>query len=215
MKVIFENYVFFLQGLKVTIILSLIVIFGGLLLGTILALCKISKKAFLKHAVSSYIDIIRGVPLIMVLFWFYFLLPILTGKPMPPILSAVVAMTCFVSAFYAEVIRSGIQSIPKGQAEAARSTGLSYVRIMMHVILPQALRKMIPGIVGLSIETLKSTSIVYLVGVIDFFRAATIINNREYKSFEIFTFVAIVYFVICFSMSLASRKSEGQRITID
>lgn len=104
MKVIFENYVFFLQGLKVTIILSLIVIFGGLLLGTILALCKISKKAFLKHAVSSYIDIIRGVPLIMVLFWFYFLLPILTGKPMPPILSAVVAMTCFVSAFYAEVI---------------------------------------------------------------------------------------------------------------
>jgi His/Glu/Gln/Arg/opine family amino acid ABC transporter permease subunit len=215
MKVILENYALLLQGFKLTMILSAIVISGGIVVGTILALCRISKKMILKRPVSVYIDTMRSIPLIMVLFWFYFLLPVLTKKPMPPIITAVISLTFFVAAFYAEVIRSGIQSIPRGQTEAAISTGLSYARIMLHIILPQAFRKMIPGLVGLSIETLKSTSVVFLIGLIEFFRAATIINNRVYKSFEIFTFVAIVYFAVCFPMSLISRKSETPRVVID
>lgn len=214
MKVILENYVFLLEGFKITLILSSITIVGCFVLGTIFALCRVSKNPFLRHPVSIYVDFMRSVPLIMVIFWFYFFLPILTKKPMPPLFTAVTSMIIFISTFYSEVIRSGIQSIPKGQTEAAVSTGLSYTRTMLHIILPQAFKKMVPALVGLSIEVLKSTSIVYLVGAIDFFRAATLINSREYKSFEIFTFVAIVYFVVCFLMSLGSRKSEIQKVTV-
>ena len=208
MEVIIENYSYFLKGFQLTIILSISIISGSLVLGTILALCRTSKKAFLKYPVSIYVDFMRSVPLIMVLFWFYFFLPILTGRQSSSLSAILLSMISFISTFYAEAIRSGIQSIPKGHREAAWSTGLSYSRTMLHIILPQAFKKMIPALVGLSIETIKSTAIVYLVGGIDFFRAATIINNREFKSYEIYTFVAVVYFAICFSLSLSSRKYE-------
>lgn len=210
-QVIIDNIPYLVQGLLVTFELATISIILSFILGILLGIAKLAKSPIISKLAFIYIEIVRGTPLIMVVFWIFFLLPILLSKPIQPFTSAVAAFTIFTSAYIAEIVRAGIQAIPVGQIEAALSSGLSYWQTMRFIILPQAITKMIPPLVSQFISLFKDTSLAYIIGVMELTRRATIINNREFKSFEIFTFVAIIYFIICYSMSRYAKYLERKR----
>jgi His/Glu/Gln/Arg/opine family amino acid ABC transporter permease subunit len=203
--VILENLPYMLRGLQLTVWLAVLSMAGSFAGGLVLAVARMADSRWLRWPARAYVDVIRTVPLIMVIFWIFFLTPVVTGQPTTPIKAALVALIVFNSSYMAEVIRAGIQSIPRGQSEAARATGLTYGRTMRHVILPQALKNMLPALVNRFIALFMGTSLAYIIGVTEFFRAANNVNNRVYRSYEIYTFVALVYFVCCYSLSLLSR----------
>jgi len=206
--VILENLPYMLSGLRLTVWLAALSMVGSFAGGLVLAVARMADTRWLRWPARAYVDVIRTVPLIMVIFWIFFLLPVVSGQPTTPVKAALVALILFNSSYMAEVIRAGIQSIPRGQAEAARATGLTYVRTMRHVILPQALKNMIPALVNRFVALFMGTSLAYIIGVTEFFRAANNVNNRVYRSYEIYTFVALVYFACCYSLSLLSRTIE-------
>ncbi len=150
----------------------------------------------------------------MVIFWVYFAIPIVAGAIFhtkvvaSALISGIISFTLFESAYIAEIVRAGLKSIPKGQFEASRSLGMNSLQTFIFVILPQAYRKMIPAIVSQFVSLFKDTSLVYVIGVIEFFRAATIVNNRIYMSLEILSFVAIIYFICAFILSKIASKLE-------
>jgi polar amino acid transport system permease protein len=198
-----------LGGLAVTVLLALGGIFGAFWLGLGIGLLRIARKRRLRWPAMAYIEIIRGTPLLMVVFWFYFLAPVLLGQTLPEAQSALVALIVFTSAYIAEIVRAGVQSLPKGQMEAARGSGLSHVQAMTHVILPQALFNMIPSFVNQFVSLTKDTSLAFIIGVGELTKAATQINNRTLTApTEIFITVALLYFVICFCLTELSRRLE-------
>lgn len=199
--VIIDNLDYLLEGLRLTLLLSLAGMIFSMICGVFLCLARLSGFALLRYPARVYIDLIRSTPLLMIIFWFVFFLPKVTSITLSPVMSGLIALVAYFSTHVAEIMRAGIQSIPKGQAEAAQSTGLGYGQTMRYIILPQAVRNMIPALVSRFVALFKSTSLLYIIGVVEFFRAATIINNREYASLEIFAFVALVYFVFCYSLS--------------
>jgi polar amino acid transport system permease protein len=200
-EVIVDNLGYFLNGLYLTVILSLIGMIASMVCGTFLCLARLSHSALVRFPAQFYIDIVRSAPLLLIIFWFVFFLPRVTGITFTPVVAGMIAITAYFATHVAEIMRAGINSIPKGQAEAGYSSGLGYGQTMRYIILPQAIRNMIPALVSRFVALFKSTSLLYIIGVIEFFRAATIVNNREFASFEIYTFVAIVYFVCCYSLS--------------
>jgi His/Glu/Gln/Arg/opine family amino acid ABC transporter permease subunit len=181
---------------------------GSLLAGTLLAMMRLAPFWWLRFPAAVYVDTVRMIPLIMVIFWIFFLLPILTGHAVSPITAALVALTAFNSSYMAEVVRAGLLSVPRGLAEAARATGLSWLRTLWFIVFPIAFRNVLPAIVTRFIALFMGTSLAYVIGVTEFFRAANNINNRIFKSFEIYLFVAVVYFVCCYALSLLSRRLE-------
>lgn len=207
-QTIFENLPFLMSGLKMTIALSVVSVTASFFIGIFLALLRLSKKRILRYPAVAYIETVRATPLLMVIFWVFFMLPIVINRKVDPIVSVLIAFIGFNSTYIAEIVRAGIMALPKGQMEAARATGLSHVQAMVYIILPQALKNMIPALINRFVTTFKSTSLAYIIGVIEFFRAAVIINNREFISYELFAFVALVYFVCCYSLSFASKVIE-------
>ena len=198
-----------LGGLAMTAILAVGGIFGAFWLGLGIGLMRIAKNRKLRWPAMAYIEIIRGTPLLMVVFWFYFLAPVLLGKTLPEAESALVALIVFTSAYIAEIVRAGVESLPKGQMEAARGTGLSHAQAMIHVILPQALFNMIPSFVNQFVSLTKDTSLAFIIGVNELTKAATQINNRTLTApTEIFITIALLYFVICFCLTELSRWLE-------
>lgn len=208
LRVIVENVPYMLTGLQLTVILSVVSMVGSFAGGAVFAMLRLSPWWWLRWPAILYIDIVRTVPLIMVIFWAFFLMPVLTGHATTPVKAALFALVLFNTSYMAEVIRAGIQSIPKGQVEASRAIGLTYLQAMRHVVLPQALRHMSPALVSRFIALFMGTSLVYIIGVTEFFRAANNVNNRVYRSYEIYGFVALVYFVCCYALSLASTALE-------
>jgi polar amino acid transport system permease protein len=208
--VLVKNLPYFWGGLLVTLELSVISIALSFVLGVALGIGRLSRVALVRWASTGYIEVVRAIPLIMVIFWIFFLLPIVTGRPIPPFQSAVAAFVVFTSAYIGEIVRAGIQSIPKGQTEAALSSGLTGTQAMLAVVLPQALTKMIPPLVGQFISLFKDTSLAYIIGVLELTRRGTIVNNRDYQSFAIFGFVAVVYFVFCYALSRGARQLEAR-----
>jgi His/Glu/Gln/Arg/opine family amino acid ABC transporter permease subunit len=206
--VIGSNFSYMMQGLRITWELAILSFGVGLLVGIIIAVARDSDIALLRWAAKAYVELLRNVPQLMVIFWVYFLLPAVTGHSINEYLAAVVALTACISAYLAEVVRAGINSVPRTQMEAAYSTGCTYLQAMRLIVLPQALRNMIPSLVNQFVSAFKTTSLVYIIGVIEFFRAASIVNERDFKSMEIFTFVGFVYFVNCFCMSTLARWYE-------
>ncbi len=198
-----------LGGLAMTAILAVGGIFGAFWLGLGIGLMRIAKNRKLRWPAMAYIEIIRGTPLLMVVFWFYFLAPVLLGKTLPEAQSALIALIVFTSAYIAEIVRAGVESLPKGQMEAARGTGLSHAQTMIHVILPQALFNMIPSFVNQFVSLTKDTSLAFIIGVNELTKAATQINNRTLTApTEIFITIALLYFVICFCLTELSRWLE-------
>ncbi len=198
-----------LGGLAMTAILALAGIFGAFWLGLSIGLARIARDRRLRWPAMAYIEVIRGTPLLMVVFWFYFLAPVLLGKTLPEAESAVIALIVFTSAYIAEIVRAGVEALPKGQMEAARGTGLSHAQAMVHVILPQALFNMIPSFVNQFVSLTKDTSLAFIIGVNELTKAATQINNRTLTApTEIFIAIALLYFVICFCLTELSRRLE-------
>ena len=210
-----RNAPYMLDGLATTIVLAFVSLLGSLVAGTFLALLRLSPWWWLRWLAVIYVDVLRMVPLIMVIFWFFFLIPILTGSPVGAITAAVAALVAFNASYMAEVIRAGIQSVPRGLIEAARCSGLNYRQCMWHIVLPIAVRNILPALVSRLVALVMGTSLVYIIGVTEFFRAATNINNRIFRPYEIFIFVALVYFVLCYALSvfggfLEKRLSRGE-----
>lgn len=200
-----------LGGIAMSIGLALAGIFGAFWLGLGVGLMRLSKQRWLCWPAMVYIEIIRGIPLLMLIFWFYFLAPVVLGKTLPEAESALVAFIVFTAAYIAEIVRAGVLALPGGQMEAARGTGLSKSQAMIYVILPQALRNMIPSFVNQFVSLTKDTSLAYIIGVSELTRAATQVNNRTLTApTEIFLTIAVMYFVICWALTAISRKLEAQ-----
>ena len=162
-----------------------------------------------KLPAKVYVEFFRGVPLVMVIFWFWFIVPTLLADRCPNTAVALTAFVIFEAAYLAEIVRAGIQSVPRGQVEAATATGLTRAPMMRHVILPQALRNMIPALVTQFIVLLKDTSLASIIGYVDLTKAAQIVNNREIRPFELYLFIAVVYWLCSYAMSRYARRWDA------
>jgi His/Glu/Gln/Arg/opine family amino acid ABC transporter permease subunit len=216
-QVVANNYVFLIaQGFLGigaftggTLRLAIPAIVFGFILGTLVGLARLSPSRWLHWPAKIYVEFFRGVPLVMVIFWFWFMIPALVGKSLPEYSVALIAFVIFEAAYLAEIVRAGIQSVPRGQVEAATATGLSKNELMRHVILPQALRNMIPALVTQFIVLLKDTSLASIIGYVDLTKAAQIVNNREIRPFELYLFIAVIYWICSYSMSRYARHLES------
>ncbi|HLQ27246.1 MAG TPA: amino acid ABC transporter permease [Acidiferrobacterales bacterium] len=179
--------------------------FGGLVLG----LLSLSRNWLIKLFIETVIQTLRGMPLLMVIFWAYFLLPALLGHTVPENWTVITALTIFTSAYMSQIVRAGIDGVPPGQTEAALSTGLKPWQARLFVVLPQGLRNMIPSFVNQFVSLIKDTSLAYIVGVSELTQIATQVNNRSlvYPT-EIFLFIAGMYFIICYLFTSLSRRLE-------
>ena len=198
-----------LGGVALTLYLAVTSCVLSFLGGLILGLLSISRNRVVRYATLAVINAVRGIPLLMVIFWMYFLVPSLLGHPVPESRTVITALTLFTSAYMAEIVRAGIEGIPRGQMEAALSSGLHHWQAMIYVVLPQGLRNMVPSFVNQFVSLIKDTSLAYIVGVSELTHVATQVNNRSmiYPT-EIFLFVAAVYFIICFVFTSLSRWLE-------
>jgi polar amino acid transport system permease protein len=198
-----------LGGLALSVILAFIALLVSFFIGLFIGLGRLSKNPLVSTPSVLYIEVIRGNPLIMVIFWVYFFSHFVTGVQMNVFWSATIAFTIFSGAYLAEIVRAGVSAIPNGQIEAATASGLSYFRAMRHVVLPQALKIMIPAFVGQFISLFKDTSLAYIVGVFELTTVAQTLNNRlMIYPFEIYTTIAVLYFICCYSMSRFARRLE-------
>ena len=195
--IILASVPYLAEGMVLSFQLALWGISGGLLFGTILALCRLSPFAPLSFIAGSYVNFFRSMPLILVIFWFYFLVPFIVGRPIGGFWSVTIAFIMFEAAYYCEIMRAGIQSVTMGQVYAGQALGLTYRQNMQFIVLPQAFRNMIPILLTQAIVLFQDTSLVYVVGLGDFLVHADIVANRDNRLMEMFTTVAVVYFVIC------------------
>ena len=198
-----------LGGVGLTLYLAVVSLALSFIGGLVLGLLSVSRNRLLRWGSMTVIQTIRGMPLLMVIFWMFFLLPAMLGGGMTAAWTIIVALTLFTSAYMSEIVRAGITGIPKGQMEAAISTGLSHGQAMFYIILPQALRNMIPSFVNQFVSMIKDTSLAFIVGVTELTQIATQINNRTmlYPT-EIFLFIAVIYFIMCFAFTELSRWLE-------
>lgn len=211
---------FLAQGMLVTLEITLVALVVGLVWGTLLALMRLSAVAPLRWFAAGYINLFRAVPLVMVLLWFFLVIPqLLTALfNLPPgtdvrMTSALVGFALFESAYYAEIIRAGIQSVPKGQLSAATALGLSRAQAMRLVILPQALRNMVPLLLTQAIVLLQDTSLVYVSALADFFGTAYKVGDRDGRLVELLLFAGAVYFVLCFALSRLVQRLQRKLTT--
>ena len=210
-------YLFF-DGMRFTIMLTLMATAGGIVIGTLLALARLSNIPGLSHVAGAYVNLIRSMPLVLVIFWFFFLVPYigqwLTGAARPiqvgAFLSALVTFTLFEAAYFCEIMRAGIQSISRGQVAAAQALGMTYATSMRYIILPQAFRNMVPVLLTQTIILFQDTSLVYVISVTDFLGAASKIAQRDGRLVEMYLFAAVVYFVISLAASHGVRRLQNR-----
>ncbi len=200
----------FLEGLTFTLMLTVVSAVGGLALGTVLALVRLSSLPLLPALVAGYVNLMRSLPLVLVIFWFYFLVPYigawLIGASRPvsvgALTAALITFVLFEAAYFSEIMRAGIQSVPRGQVAAGKALGLTPRQVTAYVVLPQAFRNMLPVLLTQTIILFQDTSLVYIISLTDFFGAAVKVGQRDGRLVEMYVFVALVYFLISF---LASR----------
>jgi His/Glu/Gln/Arg/opine family amino acid ABC transporter permease subunit len=191
-----------------TLRLAIPAIILGFLLGIFVGLGRIAHAPWIRVPVTMYVELFRGVPLVMVIFWVWIVLPQLLRTPIPEFGVALIAFVIFEAAYFGEIVRAGVQSVPRGQVEAATALGLTTTRTMIHVVLPQALKNMVPSLVTQMIVLFKDTSLASIIGYVDLTKAAQIVNNREIKPFELYLFIAVVYWLCTYSMSMVARRFE-------
>jgi len=202
-----------LGGLAVTLLLSLLGLTLAFPIGVVMALARLSPFRWLRWPAIALVYVARGVPLLMFIFWVYFFVPLLIGRTVTGFTTMVVTLVIYQAAYLSEIVRSGIEGMPKGQAEAARALGLSYIQTMRRVILPQALYNMIPALVSQFVSTIKETSLGYVISVNEVTFAAMQINSSLMtQPFQVYFILAAIYFCLCFSLTQLARFLEG-RIT--
>ncbi len=205
-------------GMQYTLQLTVVAAVGGVIWGTLLALARLSSNKPLALAAAGYVNLMRSVPLLLVIFWFYFLSPMLlqwiSGADRPPQIgadrSAYITFVLFEGAYFCEIMRAGIQSIPKGQVYAAYALGLNYWQSMRFVVLPQAFRNMLPVLLTQTIILFQDVSLVSLLNVTDFVGAAGKLAQRDGRLVEMYSFVALVYFVMCFGLSWLVKRLQNK-----
>jgi glutamate/aspartate transport system permease protein len=208
----------FLDGMRFTLTLTLLAMAGGIFFGTVLAMMRLSHFRALSSAAGAYVNLMRSVPLVLVIFWFFFLVPYIGGwligasRPVPvgAFLSAAITFTMFEAAYYCEIMRAGIQSIPRGQVWSGYALGLDYWQTMGHIVLPQAFRNMIPVLLTQTIILFQDTSLVYVISATDFLGAAAKVANRDYRLVEMYSFVAVVYFIISYGLSGVVKRLQDR-----
>jgi glutamate/aspartate transport system permease protein len=204
--ILWANAPFLWNGMLLTLQLTALAVSGGLLLGIVLAVARLSPIRPLAWLVEGYVNFLRSMPLILVIFWFYTLVPKLIGRPVSGFYSVLIAFVMFEAAYYSEIIRAGISSVRRGQIAAAMALGLTKLQSMRYVVLPQAVRNMVPVLLTQSIVMLQDTSLVYVVGLRDFLTSADIVAGRDNRPIELYLFVAIVFLIICLSASRLANQ---------
>jgi polar amino acid transport system permease protein len=210
--VIAKNLPYLLSGVKFTVALACLVILLGTFLGVILGLLRLSKVRWLRYPAAFVIELTRDTPIIMQMFFIFFGLPAL-GIRLGTFPSAAIAMSLFAAGNAAEIVRGAIDSISTGQFDAAKSLGMTYLQMMGDIILPQALRRMLPPMMGLFTTLIKDTSLAAIIGAFELTRAGQEVIERTYRSLEIYLVVAAFYFLLCYPLSYYTRKIEKKRVT--
>jgi glutamate/aspartate transport system permease protein len=220
--VIQRSWVYLFQtGMVFTLQLTALAMVGGIILGTLLAMMRLSSNKLLSTAASGYVNLIRSIPLVLVIFWFYFLVPYIgawmigANEPIKvgAFTSSLITFILFEAAYYCEIMRAGIQSIPRGQVWAGYALGMNYWQTMGNVVLPQAFRNMIPVLLTQTIVLFQDVSLVYVLSITDFVGAASKVAQRDGRLVEMYLFVAVVYFVLCFGLSLLVKRLQ-QKVAI-
>lgn len=215
--VIERSWVYLFQtGMTFTLELTALAMIGGIVVGTLLAMMRLSSNKFISMAATSYVNLIRSVPLVLVIFWFYFLVPYIgawiigANEPIKvgAFTSSLITFVLFEAAYYCEIMRAGIQSIPRGQVSAGYALGMNYWQTMGNIVLPQAFRNMIPVLLTQTIVLFQDVSLVYVLSITDFVGAASKVAQRDGRLVEMYLFVALVYFVLCFALSLLVKRLQ-------
>src|SRR5881394_132345 len=208
----------FREGMTFLVTLTLLAMMGGIVFGTILAMMRLAPFRPVSMLAGAYVNLMRSIPLVLVIFWFFFLVPYIGAwilrEPNPikvgAFYSAVITFTMFEAAYYCEIMRAGIQSIARGQVWSGYALGLNYWQTMGYIVLPQAFRNMVPVLLTQTIILFQDTSLVYVISATDFLGAAAKIANRDYRLVEMYTFVAVVYFIVSYSLSLLVRHLQNR-----
>jgi len=191
-----------------TLRLAIPAIVLGFVLGIFVGIARLARTGWIRVPATLYVEFFRGVPLVMVIFWIWFIIPQLLRLPIPEYGVALTAFVLFEAAYFGEIVRAGIQSVGRGQVEAATALGLTRAQALRFVVLPQAIRNMVPSLVTQMIVLFKDTSLASIIGYVDLTKAAQIVNNREIRPFELYLFIAVVYFVFTYSMSRVAGRFE-------
>ena len=208
----------FKEGMVFTVTLTLMAMTGGIVLGTLLAMMRLASLPVVPLVAGTYVNLMRSVPLVLVIFWFYFLVPWIGGwvigatEPIKvgAFWSCAITFTMFEAAYYCEIMRAGIQAVPRGQVSAGYALGLNYWQMMGHVVLPQAFRNMAPVLLTQTIILFQDTSLVYVLSLTDFLGAAAKVANRDGRLVEMYLFVAVVYFIISFFLSYQVKGLQAR-----
>ncbi|MSQ49554.1 MAG: amino acid ABC transporter permease [Betaproteobacteria bacterium] len=211
----------FRDGMTFTLTLTVLAMLGGIFFGTLLAMMRLSSLRALSWFAGGYVNLMRSLPLVLVIFWFFFLVPYigawLIGAKDPvkvgSFMSCLITFVMFEAAYYCEIMRAGIQSIPRGQVWAGYALGLNYFATMHRIVLPQAFRNMLPVLLTQTVILFQDTSLVYVISATDFLGAASKVANRDYRLVEMYTFVAVVYFIMSYGLSTLVKNLQ-QRIAV-
>jgi glutamate/aspartate transport system permease protein len=201
---------FVLRGLLFSLQLTLVALLGGMALGTVLALLRLSGRPWLAIPAATYVNTMRSIPLVMVILWFFLLIPLLIGRPMGAELSALVTFTLFEAAYFSEIMRAGIQSVPAGQVHAGYAVGMTYLQAMRMVVLPQAFRNMLPVLLTQTVILFQDTSLVYAIGAYDMLKGFEVAGRNFNRPVEIYLVAAVAYFCICFGLSSLARAVQAR-----
>jgi glutamate/aspartate transport system permease protein len=198
------------KGLVFSFELTVVAMLGGIALGTLLALMRLSGKQALVIPAAAYVNTMRSIPLVMVILWFFLLIPLLIGRPLGAEISAIVTFTLFEAAYYSEIMRAGIQSVSRGQVHAGYAVGMTYAQTMQFIVLPQAFRNMLPVLLTQTIILFQDTSLVYAIGAYDLLKGFEVAGKNFNRPIETYLIATVVYFVICFSLSMAVRRLQAR-----
>jgi glutamate/aspartate transport system permease protein len=201
---------FIVKGFIFSVELTLIAMLGGIVIGTLLALMRLSGRKWFVIPATLYVNLLRSIPLAMVILWFFLLIPLLIGHSLGAELSAIITFTVFEAAYYSEVMRAGIQSVPKGQVNAGYAVGMTYKQCMQLIVLPQAFRNMLPVLLTQTIILFQDTSLVYVIGAYDLLKGFEVSGKNFNRPSETYLLAAVVYFVICFSLSMLVRRLRAR-----
>jgi len=207
-SVITQNAPLLWQGFLITVYYTVITIVAGMIIGLVVGLIQLAPYRLLVWLGRVYVEFFRNIPLLVILLWTYYALPIFMGLNITKGWAGFVALSCYVGAFYAEILRAGVQSIEQGQTDAATAIGMSYGQRMRRIILPQAFRRMVPPLAGQSIIQMKNTTLLSIITVPDLLYQASYISSFTYRPMEIYTAIGIIYVVVLTPLTLLARRLE-------
>jgi len=208
--VVGRNFGFLMGGLLTTFELAFFALAGGIGLGMLVGLARLSKNPWIYYPITAYVNLLRNIPLILVIFWFYFVMPVFTGEAMAPFPAAVIAFIIFEATYFGEIFRAGYQTISKDQTAAAYSTGMTYFQTARYILIPIAFKRMMPSLITQSIVTFQDTSLAFVIGLTELVRRSSIVDNMEVRSIELYGFAAFVYFIVCYTGSQISLYYENK-----